>query len=367
MENQNQPNIPKHVHKLLWILLGVLLLIVIAGSYFWWQTIKQTAGSSKQAIETLAGVDADNNGVRDDVQKYIEQNYSNSLKSQKALLQFAKSVQETFTSLDAKTVVNNQAKAQNCMIYVFGPSEAEKKVGLIEGLVINNPQRLSVWGKKLNDTPATPEAVPNSELASFCDFDVNSTNNPAPTLGSDQSAVPSDWKTYTNSQYGFEIKYPAAIKFYAEPQNPSETLPQCSNNIGCFYYAPGKTAKYSTFSDAILGINIDPTLNESECYNSIVSSYDGKPLPKKNVEINGVAFSEISDVVAATGLRTSFDIYSTVYKGTCFQLSIEIDYGRNNYGVSDPEYQPTEDQTKFDIDSAQKQLSQSVFTFKFTK
>ena len=31
----------------------------------------------------------------------------------------------------------------------------------------------------------------------------------APTLRSEQSDVPSDWKTYTNTDYGFEFKYPS--------------------------------------------------------------------------------------------------------------------------------------------------------------
>jgi hypothetical protein len=172
----------------------------------------------------------------------------------------------------------------------------------------------------------------------------------------------STWKTYTNSQYGFEIGYPAIIKF----QDPTE----CSNvvgEIGCFYYAPGKTAKYSTFSDAVLNINIDSSIkNDLEC-NIEILDYSGKPLPRKNVNINGIIFSETEMVDAATGLRTAIYFYSTFYKGFCFKFPININYGRNDYSVSNSEYQLIEDETKTDIDLAQKVLSQSLSTFKFTK
>jgi len=39
----------------------------------------------------------------------------------------------------------------------------------------------------------------------------------APTLRSEQSDVPSDWKTYTNTEYGFEFKYPNDLEIYLDP------------------------------------------------------------------------------------------------------------------------------------------------------
>src|SRR5437868_3471396 len=38
-----------------------------------------------------------------------------------------------------------------------------------------------------------------------------------PTLRSGQSDVPSDWKTYTNSEYGFEFKYPSNLDVSKTP------------------------------------------------------------------------------------------------------------------------------------------------------
>ena len=61
MENQNKPD-PSEIelqpkrdflphHKYLWLVIAVLLLIVIAGTYFWWQEIKQEAVNSNQITD----------------------------------------------------------------------------------------------------------------------------------------------------------------------------------------------------------------------------------------------------------------------------------------------------------------------------
>lgn len=39
----------------------------------------------------------------------------------------------------------------------------------------------------------------------------------APTQRSEQSAIPADWKTYRNEEYGFEFKYPSDWKMEPEP------------------------------------------------------------------------------------------------------------------------------------------------------
>jgi hypothetical protein len=79
-----------------------------------------TTGAAGKA--TLAGIDSDNDGVRDDVQRWIVMSYPNSEKTRAALQQMAKAMQNIL--LNATDVVNARAysleedKASDCISYV---------------------------------------------------------------------------------------------------------------------------------------------------------------------------------------------------------------------------------------------------------
>ena len=71
---------------------------------------------------TLVGIDSDNDGVRDDVQRWIVMNYPNSEKTRTALRQLAVDLQNSILDVTSKAVVksnfNIMRKSMACLGYV---------------------------------------------------------------------------------------------------------------------------------------------------------------------------------------------------------------------------------------------------------
>ncbi len=72
---------------------------------------------------TLLGIDSDNDGVRDDIQRWIELNYPNSAKKRMALRQFSKAMNDALANAsDNRASINNAYKndhAQDCTFFVI--------------------------------------------------------------------------------------------------------------------------------------------------------------------------------------------------------------------------------------------------------
>lgn len=137
--------------------------------------------------ETLAGVDSNNNGVRDDVERYIAINHQDSAKVRAALMQFAVVAQSRL--LDAtdkqKSIQHGieSGKAIECIIYVLGNdlvavdmSDSMRRD--LRPIILNTDARNKAYfayDKQLGGQyfPGTP----NSEIASACTFDPNTLPN----------------------------------------------------------------------------------------------------------------------------------------------------------------------------------------------
>ena len=100
---------------------------------------------------TLAGIDADNNGVRDDIQIYAGEKYPASRVSRAALQQAAivyQEVLETASDLLSSeekiaAIASKQLKAADCLSYVLGDDAGAENAALI-GHVLNTPGRNAV-------------------------------------------------------------------------------------------------------------------------------------------------------------------------------------------------------------------------------
>ncbi len=72
---------------------------------------------------TLLGIDSDNDGVRDDIQRWIELNYPNSAKKRMALRQYSKAMNDALANAsDKRASINNAYKtgyAQECLFYIY--------------------------------------------------------------------------------------------------------------------------------------------------------------------------------------------------------------------------------------------------------
>jgi hypothetical protein len=93
---------------------------------------------------TLAGVDSDNNGIRDDIQRYINENYQNKPSTKLALKQFAEAYQQKLTSsVDKQTTIDNGAKeSESIMCLGWINSGATRFVNEIEPLQLNTKERI---------------------------------------------------------------------------------------------------------------------------------------------------------------------------------------------------------------------------------
>jgi hypothetical protein len=106
------------------------------------------------ADKTIAGIDANNNGIRDDVELAVFKAYPNSAKTRAVLLQYALSLQlqmtlpiinkETVTA----TVEDNDSRAHICIWSISSRSdmkkftdETDKNEQFVENLQLNNKQR----------------------------------------------------------------------------------------------------------------------------------------------------------------------------------------------------------------------------------
>jgi len=132
---------------------------------------------------TLAGIDSDNDGVRDDIQRYIAITYPDSEKTREALSQYAKVIQNAL--LDASDKENSiqhaeeSDKSQSCLWYVFGSVDAYGKVlDNLMPIVLNTDGRnyaYFTYNDQLGGQVFID--VPYDQRAAACNFDVASLPN----------------------------------------------------------------------------------------------------------------------------------------------------------------------------------------------
>ena len=97
---------------------------------------------------TLSGIDADNNGVRDDIQIYAGEKYPASRVARAALQQAAIVYQEALETVSdllsseekIAAIASEQLKAADCLSYVLGDDAGAENAALI-GHVLNTPGR----------------------------------------------------------------------------------------------------------------------------------------------------------------------------------------------------------------------------------
>jgi len=134
---------------------------------------------------TLAGIDLDNDGVRDDIQRYIELTYPDSEKLREGLRQVAKTKQkEVIESDDKEKSLDNAlqaARAIECLDYMFVGSvinsneqdflDIMNKRNALRAEIINTEQRLDAYLKFNNHLGGSSFRAPADVRKSACDFD----------------------------------------------------------------------------------------------------------------------------------------------------------------------------------------------------
>jgi len=132
---------------------------------------------------TLAGIDSDHDGVRDDIQRYIAITYPNSAKTRAALTQGAKVMQDEL--LDAnnkeKSILHAEEsdRVQSCLWYVFGSVAAYGKVlDELQPIILNTDARNKAYFTYDDQLGGQVfSAVPYDQRATACNFDVTALPN----------------------------------------------------------------------------------------------------------------------------------------------------------------------------------------------
>jgi hypothetical protein len=120
---------------------------------------------------TLAGIDSDSDGVRDDVQRYLGLTYPDSTSTRVVLSRHAAAIQKYMSGAQSPPTLDDLKevfRATNCVVYSIGADSASTAVPALESVAMNTSERfkayLASWAL-VHELPPPPR---ESELASLC-------------------------------------------------------------------------------------------------------------------------------------------------------------------------------------------------------
>lgn len=183
-------------------LLHLLLIVILTGSILFLsgcsrsgtstsetQTEDDAAASNlppdpgEEGKKTLAGIDSDDDGVRDDVQRYIALTYPDSEKTRAGLTQYAKSVQGALLDADDKELSMKHeekiSKADDCIEFMLGTDEYDQYISN-EALpmILNTKERTMAYFKYDEQLGGEVFSLtPEDQLRFSCDIDPSTLSN----------------------------------------------------------------------------------------------------------------------------------------------------------------------------------------------
>jgi hypothetical protein len=125
---------------------------------------------------TLAGIDADNDGVRDDVQRFIKASYPNSLPQRRAATQFAKGLQASLREEEASVQevhawAAKELRNGECLVFIFGFEEMANQRPKLRQAILNTDARNRAhlrWMKNMGGFYGS--LVQRGQESATCDF-----------------------------------------------------------------------------------------------------------------------------------------------------------------------------------------------------
>lgn len=129
--------------------------------------------------ETLLGIDSDNDGVRDDIQRYIYLTYPNEKNVRLALMQLSRNYQELLVNTSdpeiSHSIVKKFYRSIDCLYYVKGDVRSAIKIGrALKAETLNTKER-SLAFIQFNNSLAgkTTTMTPITEWQNCCLFDLD--------------------------------------------------------------------------------------------------------------------------------------------------------------------------------------------------
>lgn len=141
-------------------------------------SILEVPNPGKAGNLTLEGIDSDGDGVRDDVQRWINTAFAGSEKKRRALKQFAKYKQSllinSFNRERSIAISHQLFGSTNCLQYAFQGLAYYDSVKSLEAKMANTEVRLKADIKAQSNLHGQSYRLPKRErLETFCEFDVD--------------------------------------------------------------------------------------------------------------------------------------------------------------------------------------------------
>jgi len=124
---------------------------------------------------TVEGVDANTNGIRDDVERYIDSTFPSSEKIIRALNQYAQVLQRSMVAAavqDALSIEDSMARAMRCLVSVVEPSSTNSASFMVNDVLarqLNTKARMLAYGTYADSRAGKVVVVDFSSKP--CDFD----------------------------------------------------------------------------------------------------------------------------------------------------------------------------------------------------
>ena len=159
--------------------LSALQQFVVLAPHIFPVTLPPDPGDAGKS--TLAGVDSDGDGIRDDVQRYIILGHPESEKTRAALTDSAKSLQAALlaagSSSLSRTVSGMERRAAQCLLYIR-PSDARKVLTGLEAMFLNTEQRFQTYNLYAHNLSGQVSTNPlPADRKTSCSFNVDSMEN----------------------------------------------------------------------------------------------------------------------------------------------------------------------------------------------
>jgi len=133
-----------------------------------------------------------------------------------------------------------------------------------------------------------------------------------------------NWHSYTNSDYGFSLKYPDNLTLFStglDAQNDhSSYIPICTHATRVCLLYNGKEYEGTNFEAAALTVNVRREARTKSACDQLDAGSD----PVKKTVINGTSFTYSQQGGAALSNDISSNAYRTFRHGVCFEVALSI-------------------------------------------
>ena len=141
------------------------------------------------------------------------------------------------------------------------------------------------------------------------------------------------WHSYTNSDYGFSLKYPDNLTLFSsglDAQNDhSSYIPICTHTTRVCLLYNGKEYEGTNFEAAAFTVNVRREARTKSACDQLETGSD----PVKKTVINGTSFTYSQQGGPALSHDISSRAYHTFRDGICFEVALSI--ASTNIGVYD--------------------------------